>query len=387
MIDWQSDKNEILFNPRMPEPAKVVLFHSISQISHLKSHCAFATSGSSGQLKWALLSKSAVLTSANAVNSHLECNKKDIWLNPLPDFHVGGVGIIARGYLIGAKVIPCNFPNFKWNPEHFIKQLRLNHVTLTSMVPAQIFDLVSLGYPAPASLRGIIIGGGALSEKIYFAALKLGWRLLPSYGLTECASQVATAEFGSWNLSTYPLLKPLKHVQLAVDKAGFLNIKSDALLTSYLEVPSSTSSKKTEQFLLRDPKKKGWLKTEDQVIFEGQLIKSISRGENFIKIGGESVDLLRLENILEEVKLSHNYVGDLALTALIDERLGYRLHLAVVAPLNEEVKNLVLGYHQRVFPFERIHQIHHVKEIPRSPLNKPLRLALNFLISNEYSID
>ena len=36
-------------------------------------------------------------------------------------------------------------------------------------------------------------GGGAVSDELYRDARALGWRVLPSYGMTECCSQVATA--------------------------------------------------------------------------------------------------------------------------------------------------------------------------------------------------
>ena len=40
-------------------------------------------------------------------------------------------------------------------------------------------------------------GGGALDPSLYKQARDLGWPLLPSYGLTECGSQVATASLSS----------------------------------------------------------------------------------------------------------------------------------------------------------------------------------------------
>lgn len=376
MIDWKSEKNEVLFNPRMPESAHAELYSATQLIDTLKGQLCFATSGTSGKLKWVLLSKSGLLASAHAVNAHLNSDRNDIWLNSLPDFHVGGVGIVARAYLSGAEVIPCHFQDSKWSPAAFHKQLDLSHATLTSLVPTQVFDLISLRLEAPSSLRAVVVGGGALSEQVYLTAVKLGWKLLPSYGLTECASQVATAEYDSWNLNEYPLLRPLGHVQVALDGNGFLKVKSESLLTAYLETDNSSQA-----FVLRDPKTTGWLTTEDKAVFEGEFIKSITRGENFIKICGESVDLLRLEKILEDVKLALGFSHDATLTAIEDERVGYLLHLAVTTPVDESVMNLVAAYQQRVFPFERLHQIHHVNQIPRSPLNKPLKAALNELIT------
>lgn len=376
MIDWLSHKNEILFNPRTPETEKQKLIDALSLLDtlKLKGHVFFATSGSTGKLKWVALSKAAILSSARAVNIHLGSGAADIWLNALPEFHVGGLGIVARGYLSQAPIIPCHFPNSKWHPEYFFKLMEQSEATLTALVPTQVFDLITLQLKAPSSLRAVIVGGGALSKNLYFAAIALGWKLLPSYGLTECASQVATAKYDSWSLSEFPLLAPLSHVQLTLSENGSLKIKSDALFTAYL--------KKDQEFKLHDPKTDGWFTTEDKVIFENECIKSVSRGENFIKIGGESVDLLRLENILGEEKMALQFKFDVALIALPDERLGHRLYLVIASPMNDDVKKLTNQYQRRVLPFERISQVLNVNEIPRSDLKKVLKADLKKIINN-----
>ena len=377
-INWLSDENVILSNPRMPEALKKTFLPTLSHLDQLdlKGHVFMATSGSSGIMKWAALSKTGILHSAAAVNNHLNSSKKDIWLNPLPCFHVGGLGILARGYLSEASVVDCDFPNSKWCPLHFLTRLIESRATLVSLVPTQVFDLVASGHQAPPDLRAVIVGGGRLSEKVYFSAIELGWKLLPSYGLTECASQVATAEYGSWSGSSYPLLVPLSHVDLSTNDEGFLKIKSESLLTGYLE----NDQKGT---YLKNPKIKGWLTTEDQAIFEGKFIKSISRETHCIKIGGENVNILRLEEILEEERLSMGLNLETAIVALEDARLGYRLHLAVAFCNHEEIKQLINRYHERVFPFERISQIHHLEQIPRSPLKKILREELNHQCKNK----
>lgn len=374
MIDWLSSENKILLNPRTPEPEKQRLLKALSQVNdlNLRGHIFFTTSGSTGKVKWVALSKEALLASAQAVNSHLDSDPQDIWLNALPEFHVGGMGIMARGYLSQASVISCHFPNKKWNPAYFYQLLEDSRATLTALVPTQVFDLISLQLKAPPSLRAVIVGGGALNDRLYFTALKLGWKLLPSYGLTECASQVATAKYGSWSLLEYPLLTPLSHVGLEIAENGCLKIKSKALLTAYLT--------EEQEFKLHDPKIEDWFITEDRVVFEKGSIKSISRGESFIKIGGENVDLLRLENILEEEKLTLQLKTDVAISALPDERLGHRICLVIASPIDDEVRRLLESFHQRVLPFERICQVFSVNHIPRSSLNKVLKKDLECLL-------
>ncbi len=207
----------------------------------LKGHIWLATSGTTSSPKWVALSKDAILTSAGAVNQHLKSDASDVWVNPLPDFHVGGLGIWARSFLSGTKVYP--FKPKRWDVYGYHRTLHDIKATLTSLVPTQVYDLVHKKLQPPQTLRAIIVGGGALPESLYHEAIQLGWRLLPSFGLTECASQVATAKHGSKDLHILP------HVTLKIDDDGYICIKSTSLLTTY-----STT----------DPKVNGWFKTEDK---------------------------------------------------------------------------------------------------------------------------
>ena len=90
------------------------------------------------------------------------------------------------------------------------------------------------------------------------------------------------------------------------------------------------------------------------------------RAGDFVKIGGESVDLKRLDRILSELA-----GDDAAIFAVPDERLGQVIHLATVVE-----PSFVDAFNDRVHPFERIRKVHRVESIPRSPLGKLLRAQL-----------
>lgn len=368
-VDWSSPASDVLLNPRMPGCEQQRLREIMGKVVGLEGHLWLATSGSSGQMKWVALSKQAILASAHGVNCHLEAVAEDIWLNPLPNFHVGGLGIWARSFLCGSQVVPYIGQGGKWCVHHFLAQLIASHATLTAVVPAQIFDLVAHNIQSPKSLRAVVVGGGALSEEVYKAAVALGWKLLPSYGLTECASQVATAALGSWNDKQFPSLVVLPHVQVELSDQGYLKIQSKALLSGYLSIEQ-------DSFSFVDPKLLGWFVTEDRGVFDNEGLKQISRGEHFIKIGGESVDMRRLETILEEVRLSLCFKSDIAVFPLPDPRLGHVVHLAIAAENERCAHDIVKQFDTRVLPFERIRQVHCVPEIPRSPLKKVLRTEL-----------
>lgn len=367
-IDWNSSASEVFLNPRMPSTQKKFLLSLLQTSSQFTSHVWLATSGSTKDseemIKLVGLSKNALLTSAQSVNQHLDSQSKDIWANPLPIFHVGGLSIWARSFLSHSK---CYAFEEKWNPELFVQFVSSVKATLTSLVPTQVYDLVLQKMKAPENLRAIIVGGGAISKELCNQAKNLGWKLLPSYGLTECSSQVATATEDSFNL------KILSHIELKINEDGLICIKSKSLLSTYL-----VGMQDSIQY--HDPKVDGWLTTKDLGEISGCNLKILGRAGDFVKIGGESVELLRLEKIFDEVKLELGISFDAAILAMPDSRLGHTINLAIANASLQECQPLIDRFHERVLPFEKIRQTHQLAAIPRSPLGKVLKNQLLLLI-------
>lgn len=330
-IDWLSDESHVFLNPRMPSEERRRL---VSFVTALSGHVWLATSGTTGALKLTALSKDALLVSAAAVNRHLQSDANDVWLCVLPTFHVGGLGIYARAFLSGARIVTEGWEG----------------VTLASLVPAQVIDLVGARTVAPRSLRAVVVGGGVLTEDLAAEGRALGWPLLASYGMTECGSQIATARPES------PELVFLDHIEARIESDGRLAIRSEALLTGY----------GTEDGFV-DPKVDGWFVTEDLASISGRTLRVEGRSRDFVKIGGESVDLSRLDRILSALG------ADAAAVAIPDERLGHVIGLAVAGG---DPDAIVEAFNARVFPFERVRRIIRVAEIPRTPLGKIMRSRL-----------
>ena len=361
MINWESTENHILLNPRLPENERerLLSFEEISKA--FVGHIWITTSGSTSIPKWVGLSKQAFLSSAEAVNAHLQSGPSDVWINSLPDFHVGGLGIWARSYLTRSRVVDFKQQCPRWDPFQYREVINKENVTLGALVPAQVYDLVLHNLVAPKSLRAIIVGGGALEAGLRQRAGDLGWNMLPSYGLTECASQVATAP-----LVDEKILKTLDHVKVLIDEEGFIKIKSPALLTAYAVF--------SDKWQLIDPKKEGWFTTDDKGAFDGQSLVCLGRAGKFVKIGGESVNFQKLESLFEKLKLDLRIKQDMALILVKDERLGHVVHLVVAGGNPPEMWDLVDEYQNLVLPYEKIRNIDFVDKIPRSPLNKMLDL-------------
>jgi O-succinylbenzoic acid--CoA ligase len=374
-INISSDENHLLLNPRLPSASAQVAQEAWKKWSpQVQGHIGLLTSGSTNALgKIVLLSKAALLESAAAVNQHLTISVADIWMQTLPSFHVGGLGIEVRASLNGAQVFNDFAEIGSWNPQLFLKRTQETRATLVSLVPSQVFDLTAAQLRAPPSVRAVIVGGGALNKELSESAQKLGWPVLPSYGLSECCSQVATA------LTPTGAPQLLPHVQVQQTEQRKLQIKSKALLTAYILL-----SQPGGEWL--DPKQDGWFTTEDEVEIVGQTLEMKGRSQDFLKIAGESVSLSQLEARLEAVRIEQGFLWDVALVALPDKRLGASLHLLVeqTAPA-EEVQTLQQQFDSRVLPFERIRQVHILEQIPRSALGKLLRSRAAELIGSRNS--
>ncbi len=373
VIDWLGPENSALLNPRWTAAEADVLFEvarTVGERRGLQGHLWIATSGSTsesaGYIKLVALSKQAFLASAKSVNQHLGATPSDIWLQVLPRFHVGGLGVEVRAMLSGSKVV-SDFE--KWNPLRIHKLMAENKITIAAMVPAQVFDLVRAELRSPPGLRAVIVGGGALNESLYHSARLLGWPALPSYGMTETCSQIATASLATLKSDKTPLAQRLSHIEWRTTPEGLLQVRGPSLLTCYGQL------QKDGQIRDWDPKDSGWLETEDFVTLENDTIRFSGRKSDFIKIGGEGSSMGRLREIFDRVvaTLDAGVSQQVLLADAPSARLGCEIHLiTTIENRNDFISQLQENFNREVLPFERIREVKYVSSIPRSSLGKVL---------------
>ena len=264
-----------------------------------QSGLVFATSGTSGEPKWILHSQTGLDWCARQVNTLFGCSSRDSWGLALPDFHVGGYGIIHRARLAGGTL--SKFPN-KWQASDFAAWLQQEKITIISLVPAQVLDLVSQHITAPPALRLALIGGEHLPANLHEQALALGWPLVISYGMTETAGLIAAANLGETNLH------PLPGWELTQTPESLLAIDGPGLFTGYLSPDGFTP---TERPFL----------TKDLVEVSPHSLTLKGRSDDQIKILGELVDLKALRESLTQALPSHQTT----ILALPDERRNFLL--------------------------------------------------------------
>jgi O-succinylbenzoic acid--CoA ligase len=374
MIDFETNQSQVFCNTRLSAEKCKFLEKYLLTVASSQPLYWFATSGTTAKnyhQRWVCLSRKAIMASASIVNMHMACQEEDVWLSPLPRFHVGGAAIYARAYLSGARVhsIDC------WEPKSFCYQIQQQKATLTALVPAHVYDLVARQLKCPTPLRAAIVGGGSLAPDLYCSAIALGWPLMPSYGMTECSSQIATAPLYSWmnrSAGTFsiPPLQLLPHIEARTDDQSCLQLCSPALLSCYALVSAEGCTE------LVHPLVDGWLTTEDRVVIEGQNLKVLGRMADWVKVGGESVNLVPLQELLDSHCHQLGVSGQAVLVPWPDERLGHVLVAAVTPAVESVLSELQELFHRQILPYERIRAVHTVPLIPKTPLGKVARQLL-----------
>ena len=348
-IDWENEENYLFIHPSQESE-----YNFLNKTS-LKSHVFITTSGSK-QKKCIALSKKSFLNSAQAVNDHLKAQKKDRWLVCLPLFHVGGLSILARSFLSQSDYF---FIKGSWSVDDFLNQIHSQKITLTSLVPTQVYDLVSQNIRSPSMLRAVVVGGGSLTPSLYQEARKLGWPLLPSYGLTEACSQVATASLDSLNHSKIPLLKILEHCQVHIEKK-MIQIKSSSLLTGWYDLSSKekTFHKCEESYLTED---RGEV-LEDCLKVEGR--------SQVVKIKGHNVSILKLKDILNQVCLRKKTKSYYRVVATNHPRDEHQINLITNEVNLKEIEEIIHDFNDQSLPFERISSSYVCLKIPYGELKE-----------------
>lgn len=353
--------------------------HILHAPPHLSSWCArvhafldgrkdipgmvgFASSGSSGNPpKMILFTPEALQASARGAVEHLSAWQGD-WCCPLPLYHVGGSMIGWRARETGARVHELSG---KWDAVRYADLVRQTGSAWSSLVPAQVVDLVRQGIEAPACLRGIVVGGGSLERETGRMARRLGWPVVQSYGMTEAASQIATAlpgdEFGDEWLPVLP------HWNLRVEEDGLLALNGPALFSGIVTEDGDGV------FSLSGNEPGAWWRSKDLVELNGGRLRFIRRVDRLVKILGELVDIDAVEHALRAV------APDSCVETVPDERAG--LALVLCGPQEAIMRQAAQMWNASVPGYQRLRFLS-CGELPRNEMGKLGRARLRESLSN-----
>jgi len=240
------------------------------------------TSGSTAIPKAALLTYGNHYYNALGSNENISLQPGDRWLLSLPLYHVGGLGILFRCLLGGATLV---VPERHLSLAETIKQDKITHL---SLVPTQLSKLLD-NNPAPdasSHLKAVLVGGGPIPGGLVKRATEAGLPIYTTYGLTEMASQVATAGSPGSGESSGQLLN---YRDLKIADNGEILVKGPCLFLGYIrdgQVDPAVDDS-------------GWFHTGDiGRVDEHHGLHVIGRLDNMFISGGENIHPEEIEGVL-----------------------------------------------------------------------------------------
>lgn len=300
-------------------------FPSVSPFGNELQGVVF-TSGSTGRPKAVVLTWRQHFWSAWTSAARLGLDAHDAWLLTLPLYHVGGLAILWRSVLYGIPVLlphrEGSFDPLAWLGIPFPRR-----PSLISVVPTMLYRILEAGIPPWPELRVVLVGGAAIPVTLLEEALARGWPVALTYGLTEAASQVATASpelvrrkpgtVGPPLLFTRVVIRDAEGHPLPPGEVGEITVQGPTVFPGYWGDDGATGR------ALRD----GWLYTGDEgYLDEAGHLWVKGRAAFTINTGGEKVYPQEVENVL----VQHPAVAQACVVGLPDEEWGQRVAAAVV---------------------------------------------------------
>lgn len=261
------------------------------------------TSGSEGMPKAVLLSHQNIIANVAQTSCFLHTTIKDLMFNSLPMFHSFGltVGTIFP-LLTGAKLFEFPSPLLYRTITELLYELRA-----TIIVATDTFFKAYAKISHPYDFRHVhycYAGAEAVKEDTRkMMAENLGVRLLEGYGTTECSPIVCVNTLLFNKFGTIGRLAPAIDYRIekvpGIANGGELVVKGPNVMQGYIMADNPG---------VLVPVKDGWYHTGDVVeIDELGFIKIVDRVKRFVKIAGEMVSLLAVENVARETWKSEDF--------------------------------------------------------------------------------
>lgn len=330
-------------------------------------HALVYTSGTTGVPKGVELTIGNQWWSAVSFALNAGMTPHDCWLHVMPLFHVGGLTILFRSLIHGSTVVLS--PRF--DPTTVAHLIDDWHITLISWVPTMLHRMLELDYAPPQHLRLILLGGAPASSDLLHRARERGYRVVPTYGMTETSSQIVTLQndladkktgaSGHPNLPTMIRIGRSDRVEPAFTRGEIL-VKGPTVAKGYYRNPEATQKTFVED----------WLHTGDVGYLDDEgYLHVVDRLKDLIISGGENVYPTEVESHL----LAFPGILDAAVFGRPDPDWGERVAAALVFdpghPIQRDAVEKFLSKRLASYKMPSIYFA--LPEIPRNASGKTLR--------------
>ncbi len=283
-------------------------------------------------------------------------HREDVYMPMTPMFHVHAWGLPYVATTMGVKQV---YPG-RYVPDHLLELIEKEKVTFSHCVPTILHMLLKAPLSARIDLSRwkVIVGGAAMSRALCLEGLRRGIDLFTGYGMSETCPIMTiahlTPEMLAEDLDTQAEIRcktglPLPLVDLRLVNEDMGKVPHDGVGKGEVVVRAPWLT----QGYLKDHKTSeklwegGYLHTNDVATIDPQgYVKITDRIKDVIKIGGEWISSLELEDIL----VHHPAVGEVAVIGQPDERWGERpLALVVLKPGQDGVTEKAIQHYVREY--------------------------------------
>ncbi|WP_459809506.1 o-succinylbenzoate--CoA ligase [Halopiger thermotolerans] len=318
------------------------------------------TSGTSGEPKIVRLTVGNLVASATASAFRLGVDRNDRWLCCLPMYHMGGLAPVVRSTLYGTTVVIQR----AFDADETARVTDEYDVTGVSLVPTMCKRLLDAGWEPPESLRFVLLGGAPASSELLERCLEADVPVHPTYGMTETASQVATATPADVREHEGTVGQPLVNTDVTVidedgdpvpvGEPGELVVAGPTVTPGYLDADRTAEAfgergLHTGDIGYRDADGRLWI---------------LNRRSDRIVTGGENVDPGEVVSVLR----GHPAVEDAAVVGLEDPEWSERV-AALVVPAAEtapDIAALLAHCDEHLAGFKQPKTIAFVDGLPRT---------------------
>lgn len=280
-------------------------------------------------------------------------HQEDVYMPITPMFHVHAWGVPYIATALGIKQV---YPG-KYLPEVLLRLIDTEKVTFSHCVPTILHLLMSHPLFKEIDLRGwkVLIGGAALPKAMCRAALERGIDIYSGYGMSETCPVLTLANVAAEDLSDDEELdircktgRPIPLVDLRIVDEQMQEVPADGQSVGEIVVRSPWLT----QGYLKDQRNSetlwrgGYLHTGDVANRDAHnYIKITDRIKDVIKIGGEWISSLEVEDLLT----AHPAITEVAVIGLPDPKWGEKPVALVVKKESVEISEKELLHHVRGF--------------------------------------
>ncbi len=280
-------------------------------------------------------------------------HQEDVYMPITPMFHVHAWGIPYMATSLGIKQV---YPG-KYAPDMLLKLIDKEKVTFSHCVPTILHLLIN--HPSfekiDLSRWKVLIGGAALPQSMCRRAMAQGIDIYSGYGMSETCPVLTVAHVTEENLTAEEELemrcktgRPLPLVDLKIVDEAMNEVPADGETIGEIVVRSPWLT----QGYLKDQRNSeslwrgGYLHTGDVANKDKHnYVKITDRIKDVIKIGGEWVSSLELEDMLA----AYPGVAEVAVIGLPDDKWGEKPLALVIKKEGAELAAKELSNHLRGF--------------------------------------